>query len=344
MNINFTLDKIHNNKLKEFNNIYNNIENYKKQLNSYYNILETINNYDLYKVNKIRNDIKYLEDLLKKVNNDSIINSYFLKSSPYLLDYYDNSNNQKATCLENYLSATDDNHINKTYKNQEYNNLKCEYCDNIYTIIENDSIMICIECGDEKPLLIEIEKPSYDDQNNKIVFVYKKIKHLKKYLINIQGKENVKIPSYIYDIIDIEKKKERIINLSDLTYNKIKEYFKKNKIKNKYHDHIPYILLQYAKIEPLRMTADMESEYEKMFLQVLSIWNSCKPPNRKNFQSCPYVCYQITKIKYLYNRDNRYYKFLKLFKLLKAEDKRYEHDKIWEKICEKLNWPFYPTI
>jgi hypothetical protein len=30
--------------------------------------------------------------------------------------------------------------------------------------------------------------------------------------------------------------------------------------------------------------------------------------------------------------------------LLKSRDKLKIQDKIWEKICEELDWPFYPSI
>ena len=119
---------------------------------------------------------------------------------------------------------------------------------------------------------------------------------------NFKQKSPDDIPQDVYDNIIIELKKERIVNMSELTPQKLREILKKLK-KNKYYEHIPHIINKLNGIPPPVMTRETEEELRRMFKEIQLPFHKYCPANRKNFLSYSYVLHkfvQLLRIRYFY--------------------------------------------
>ena len=100
--------------------------------------------------------------------------------------------------------------------------------------------MVCKQCYNQTPYLIEHEKPSYKEPPKEVCFyAYKRINHFREILAQFQAKETTQIPDEVLNNIKAQIKKERI-QLSQITNKKAKDILKKLGY-NKYYEHIPFI-------------------------------------------------------------------------------------------------------
>lgn len=157
-----------------------------------------------------------------------------------------------------------------------------------------------------------------------------------EWLNQIQGKETTEIPEEVYDKILLEIKKQRITNMADISYDKVKEILKKLKI-NKYYEHIQHILNRLNGLPMPHLSPELEEKLRSMFKQIQTPFLKHSPPERKNFLSYSYVLHKFIQ---LLEKDE----YLKHFILLKSRDKLFSQDRIWEKICKELGWQFIPSL
>jgi predicted amidophosphoribosyltransferase len=240
----------------------------------------------------------------------------------------------RANIYDQYMSKTDNNFV---LKNEESNVDVCRECGVEKTLYISDGKLICNLCGEETTILVDSDKPSYKDPPREVsYFAYKRINHFNEWLAQFQAKESTDIPQDVYDNIIIELKKERIINMSELTPQKLREILKKLK-KNKYYEHIPHIINKLNGIPPPVMTRETEEELRRMFKEIQLPFHKYCPANRKNFLSYSYVLHKFVQLLEL---DE----FLPCFMLLKSREKLHQQDQIWKQICEHLKWQYIPSI
>ena len=201
--------------------------------------------------------------------------------------------NSKANIYERYMTKTDKHFV---LKNEEANIDICKDCGVEKTLYISDGKMICNLCGEETTILIDSDKPSYKDPPREVsYFAYKRINHFNEWLAQFQAKESTDIPQEVYDNIIIELKKERIVNMTDLTPLKLREILKKLK-KNKYYEHIPHIINKLNGIPPPIMTRETEEELRRMFKEIQVPFHKFCPENRKNFLSYSYVLHKFVQL------------------------------------------------
>ena len=239
----------------------------------------------------------------------------------------------RSNIYEKYMSKTDENYV----INHENNIDICTKCNIEKTLFISNGKLICVKCGDETPILIDSDKPSYKDPPREVCyFAYKRINHFNEWLAQFQAKESTDIPQSVYNDILIELKKERINNIKDLTPSKLREILKKLK-KNKYYEHIPHIINKLNGVPPPIMSRKTEEELRRMFKEIQVPFHKYCPSNRKNFLSYSYVLHKFVQLLEL---DE----FLPCFMLLKSREKLQQQDQIWKKICEHLKWQFIPSL
>ena len=239
----------------------------------------------------------------------------------------------RSNIYEKYMSKTDENYV----INHENNIDICINCNIEKTLFISNGKLICVKCGDETPILIDSDKPSYKDPPREVCyFAYKRINHFNEWLAQFQAKESTDIPQAVYNDILIELKKERINNIKDLTPSKLREILKKLK-KNKYYEHIPHIINKLNGVPPPIMSRKTEEELRRMFKEIQVPFHKYCPSNRKNFLSYSYVLHKFVQLLEL---DE----FLPCFMLLKSREKLQQQDQIWKKICEHLKWQFIPSL
>ena len=361
-------EKINLKRIKELEDILNNINKQIIQYNKSNEINEFDNIYnDLWSSNiKIKEEIIKLKDDINKLKNNNEI-EYYENTSYILFNYYDMIEKQsniktykyknksiielfnpsspivededkmieKSSLVDEYLSITNNNHIKKVDE-CEYKDI-CKNCSNILTCIQQDAIMICENCGFQEPLLIEQNRPilkqSTKDTSH---FSYKRINHFREWCNQVQGKESTDIPNEIFEQILSEIKKEKINDTKNITYNKMREILKRLRI-NKYYEHINYIINRINGIPTPHFSPELEDKLCNMFRDIQAPFLKHCPKERKNFLSYSYVLYKFFQILEL----NEYLKF---FQLLKSREKLYAQDQIWKKICEELNYKVIPSL
>jgi uncharacterized Zn finger protein (UPF0148 family)/chaperonin cofactor prefoldin len=394
LNSRVTLDALHNNKIKQFNQNQSNLKKMEMELillNKRYNNLEKRKLKDL-STDEIEakfdlNDkIVNLEKRIKEIKSKTEDVDYFLDTGNLLFQYYTVTNdiakgNMKKNTLKKQISVLENNtksvmeyfkvqaesssdsgddeipKKNKVYQSRaniydEYmiktdsnfvlkgdkSNIDiCQDCGVEKTLYISDGKLICNLCGEETTILVDSDKPSYKDPPREVsYFAYKRINHFNEWLAQFQAKESTDIPQDVYDNIIIELKKERIVNMNELTPLKLREILKKLK-KNKYYEHIPHIINKLNGIPPPVMSRETEEELRRMFKEIQLPFHKYCPANRKNFLSYSYVLHKFVQLLEL---DE----FLPCFMLLKSREKLHQQDQIWKKICEHLKWEFIPSI
>ena len=346
-----TIDALHNDIVEDFT----------KSKQEYHENLKLKEQLEIeYKENKSDEILIKLNEIKKKMKsyNPEKETEYYLNTGMLLTEYYekkdgnykqenkeitvldfmnkkkDSKNEEKDHLINTYMSTIDDNTLPS---NTEYNIEQCPICDLVLVMKHIESTLVCEKCGYTENIIIHSEKISYKDPpRESSYFAYKRINHFNEWLAQFQAKESTDIPQEVYDNIIIELKKERIINMNELTPLKLREILKKLK-KNKYYEHIPHIINKLNGIPPPVMSRETEEELRRMFKEIQLPFHKFCPANRKNFLSYSYVLHKFVQLLEL---DE----FLPCFMLLKSREKLHQQDQIWKKICEHLKWQYIPSI
>ena len=349
-----TLDNKHNEKMKYFLNLKENIiPKLKSDKEVLKNTFKT--ELDLEKRLEIKDKIKVINNQIKKKKKEK--KEYLLNNSKYIFNYFEkkkglkDGNNktkilhsffkkekikdekiEKSINVTKYLSNINDNLIDI---NNYINDYETCSCGGEFITVEHLGMVICNKCSIQKKFLIQHEKPSYKEPPKEVCFyAYKRINHFREILAQFQAKETTQIPNEVLDNIKKQIIKERI-QLIELTNNKAKDILKKLGY-NKYYEHIPFIKDKLG-IKPPIMTPQLEEKLCNLFMDIQKPYAKHCPDDRVNFLNYYYVLYKMCEL-----LDEK--KFLPFFPMLKDPIKRIEQDEIWKKICKELNWEFIATI
>jgi hypothetical protein len=203
--------------------------------------------------------------------------------------------------------------------------------------LAQEGIMICPSCGYQEIILVEQNRPIYRQSNKEAShYTYKRSNHFNEWISQIQGKESTDIPEEIFEKIVNEINKQKIKDLSKLSYHKMREILKKINT-NKYYEHIYYIIYRLNGVPAPNFPPELEEKLRNMFKEIQAPFLKYCPSNRKNFLSYSYVLYKFCQ---LLEKDE----YLKYFSLLKSREKLHLQDQIWKKICEEVNWEFIQSI
>lgn len=310
-----------------------------EEINYFMNIGDILYNY--YDMNNnVKKKISKIPSFnLSILMNENNLNNINNNQNNKNLLFNDNSNT-KLSLYDEYLSKCDKNYINKEIKFQNI----CSNCNSTNIILNDNSISYCDDCSCINSITIETDKPSYKEPQKEISYLnYKRKNHLNEYLNQIQGKEITDIPQDIFNKITYELRKLKIldvnnnvINGSYIKYEILKEILKKIKL-NKYYEHIPYIHYRITGISQSSIPNELIDKIKNMFELIQNPFYKYCPDSRKSFLSYSYCIHKMLQIL-------EEYQYLKYFPLLKNREKLYLHEKIWENICNDLNWEFKPSM
>ena len=339
-------------------------EELKKQLKSISrnNVDSIMNMKD--KINDIRGEIKRLSNIKK---------NYFLENSKIIFNYFEekqqinnNANvkrNSKAMHsffkikkTNNDCEDIEENKYRKSkqlyrkfWKNVDNETLitndfvincdNCEFCQIGEMIAqEEEGIMICNnkKCGKFITYIVDSNKPSNKEPPNEVSYTaYIRLNHFKEILAQFQAKETTQIPDDVIDAIKKRIKKERIQDIRELNYNKMREILRKLGL-NKYFEHIQYINSLFG-IKPPLMNEELHETLCVLFIEIQKPWALHCPPSRTNFFNYTYTLYQLCVL-----LDQTQY--LPFIPMMKDRDKQLEQDMIWKEVCKELDWQFFPTV
>ena len=379
-----TLHNIQLNKLNDNENELNILIEEKKNLEDQIKNIEINNdNSILYEsqLDQIENKLKILNQEIESRKNKNEFFDYYLNTGDILYKYYDIQEKiQEGTLPKKQLNKKKMGGIfdvlNKAAKNEgieeenqdkiyevtsrdklleEYlkkvhpesvkssNNLlndtygECINCEKEMVFSPNEAVFTCMECGHQEFILIDSDKPSYKDPPREAsYFAYKRINHFNEWLAQFQAKESTEIPQEVFDLILVELKKERIIDTKKIKQTKIREILKKLKL-NKYYEHVPHIINRINGENAPIMSREVEEKLRFMFKEIQPSFHKHCPADRNNFLSYSYVLYKFCE---LLDLDE----YLDCFPLLKNRDKLYGQDKIWQLICEDLQWQYIKSL
>lgn len=245
----------------------------------------------------------------------------------------------RGSLLDEYLRLTSEQCPSSSKTDQNICTDVCNNCgaSDLVTIV-NDGCLYCSKCHSIEYVVVDHEKPSYRDPPKEVSFYsYKRDNHLNEWLCQIQGKETTEIPEDVYCMIMDEIKKQRIVNMANVTHKKIREILSKLEISK--YEHVPHIVSRLTGKPMKQMPSDLEDKLRNMFKQMQTPYVKHAPKDRKNFLSYSYI---IRKMLELLGQE----KYIETFSISihKSKEKVYEHDVVWRKICKDLNWKYYATI
>tara|TARA_Y100000816_G_scaffold292604_1_gene288997 strand:+ start:1170 stop:2282 length:1113 start_codon:yes stop_codon:yes gene_type:complete len=365
-NIIHNIDKTHSEYINEFETNENEIipslikkrdllkSNIKKLKNS--QIDEVMNLKD--EISEINQEIKTLKSKKKK---------YFLDNSKHLFNYFEGKKNistgevQNVNVLNSFFKIKNEEEfvekqdiskisIINYWKNvnNDITNIsdfittsdQCMFCFEGEMIPQDDDgIIICNNpsCGKFITYIVDNSKPLNKEPPHEVSYTsYIRLNHFKEILSQFQAKETTQIPDQVIEDIRNRIKKERIQNISkELTYDKMREILRKLGY-NKYFEHIQYINSIFG-IRPPIMSEELHETLCVLFIEIQKPWAIHCPASRTNFFNYTYTLYQLCVL-----LDQTQY--LPYIPLMKDREKQLEQDQIWKKVCEELDWQYYPTV
>lgn len=242
----------------------------------------------------------------------------------------------KSMLVNEYLSITDNKYIN--HIDGEFINNKCNNCNKVeMTNLQQEALMICLNCGNQDVLLTEQNRPiMVFDKKDNIHYSYKRINHFREWISQIQGKESTDIPNEVFEKILNELKKEKVIDTNKLTPKYMRTILKKLRT-HKYYEHAAYIINRINGIPPPQFSPELEQTLSNMFMQTQPLFIKYAPSNRLNFISYSYILHKFFLILEIHE-------YLPLFPLLKSRQKIAQNEEVFRKICTQLSWKWCPSI
>lgn len=316
------------------------------------------------KITEIRTEIKRLSNIKK---------NYFLENSKIIFNYFEekqqinNNANVKrnSKAMHSFFKIKKTNNVSENIEEDKYRKSKqlyrkfwknvdnetlitndfiincdnCEFCQIGEMIAqEEEGIMICNnnKCGKFITYIVDSNKPSNKEPPNEVSYTaYIRLNHFKEILAQFQAKETTQIPDEVIDAIKRRIKKERIEDMRELNYNKMREILRKLGL-NKYFEHIQYINSLFG-IKPPLMNQELHETLCILFIEIQKPWALHCPPSRTNFFNYTYTLYQLCVL-----LDQTQY--LPFIPMMKDRDKQLEQDMIWKEVCKELDWQFFPTV
>jgi hypothetical protein len=368
-----TIDEKHTEMLEKFReNETTIIPNLQTEIITLKNKIKTLNNDNIEMFLDIRDRIYSLKSQIKTLKLEK--KNYLLDNSKYIFDYFEqkkqisttsNNINQNTNVLNSFFkiksktpestNITSDKYAQskKAYQNywrnvnNEISNIQdfvvpsdvCENC-NCGELIPQDEegILICNNnnCGKFITYIIDSSKPTNKEPPNEVSYTaYIRLNHFKEILSQFQAKETTQIPEEVIDAIRARIKKERIKDMSLINYDKMRDILRKLGF-NKYFEHIQYINSQFG-IKPPIMNEELHETLCVLFIEIQKPWAVHCPANRTNFFNYTYTLYQLCVL-----LDQTQY--LPYIPMMKDREKQLEQDMIWKKVCNDLDWEFFPTV
>lgn len=368
-----SIDIKHTEMLDRFAKIENDIiPNLKKERGNLKEKVSTLKEHELDEFMKIKDRVNEIHQELKELKFEK--KKYLLDNSKLVFDYFEqkqqisndsNTINQNTNILNSFFkikttdegaSSLDSGKYNKSKKsymkywnnvNNEITNIqdylvRTDICNSCFKgeLIPQDEegILICnnSKCGKFIAYIVDNSKPANKEPPNEVSYTaYIRLNHFKEILSQFQAKETTQIPDEVINNIRARIKKERINDMSIINYDKMRDILRKLGY-NKYFEHIQYINSMFG-IKPPVMNEELHETLCVLFIEIQKPWAVHCPPNRTNFFNYTYTLYQLCVL-----LDQTQY--LPYIPMMKDREKQLEQDMIWKKVCNDLDWEYFPTV
>jgi hypothetical protein len=203
--------------------------------------------------------------------------------------------------------------------------------------LEEEGVLICNNklCGKFVIHIVDNQKPLNKEMPNEVSYTaYIRLNHFKEILSQFQAKETTRIPEEVLNAVRQRIRKERK-KISELNYTEMRNILSILGY-NKYFEHIQYIN-SILGIKPPVMDEELIETLCVLFIEIQQPWAIFCPITRTNFFNYTYILCQLCVL-----LDQRQY--LPFIPMMKDRIKQLEQDMIWKKVCEYLDWVYYPTV
>ena len=270
--------------------------------------------------NKVKSFFKIKTADTTGVSGEQDVDSGFSKSRNIYNNYWKNVNNDLFNVMD-FKIATG----------------KCIQCHSGELIVhEEDGVVMCNTCFQISEYIMDSSKPSNKEIPNEVSYTaYIRLNHFKEILSQFQAKETTQIPKEVIEAIRQRIKKERIMDLSTIDNERMRDILRRLKL-NKYFEHIQYIKSLLG-IRPPTMSEKLIETLCVLFIEIQEPWAIYCPETRTNFFNYTYPLYQFCVL-----LDQTQY--LPFIPMLKDVNKQKEQDMIWKKVCAHLDWFYSPTV
>lgn len=313
--------------------------------------------------------IKEMKQEIKKLKQEK--QKYLLHNSKYIFHYYEEKqkissgdNLKDVATINNFFkikgTTVDSTNLNsEKYKSskkiyqqywknvggdilhlQEYllDSDTCLLCNQGELIpLEEEGVLICnnTKCGKFVVHIVDNQKPLNKEMPNEVSYTaYIRLNHFKEILSQFQAKETTKIPDEVLDTVKQRIVKERK-KLSEMNYSEMRNILSILGY-NKYFEHIQYIN-SILGIKPPVMDEELIETLCVLFIEIQQPWAIFCPITRTNFFNYTYILCQLCVL-----LDQKQY--LPFIPMMKDRIKQLEQDMIWKKVCNYLDWEYFPTV
>lgn len=271
---------------------------------------------------------------LQKRNNDSNATMKGAMLQEYIVDCFSQEYKGNRPNVIELHRRLCENNVSSSASNE-----RCECGSDSFVVDTSTATQICTSCG----VCIHFQECTandlWADERMQVLskIAYKRINHFREWCNAIQARQqpNDALQSVINRVRQ-ELKKERVVNMSIVTPQKIRNYLHTLRL-GKYYEFTSAI---YADItgKPIpKFTPDVEHTLMQMFTAIQPVFDEMEGKKRKNFLSYSYT---LNKLAQIINHQD----ILEFFPLLKSREKLYAQDQMWRYICEKMNWKFHASI
>jgi len=272
----------------------------------------------------MKDQIKEKRALIKHLKEQK--NKYLLDNSQYIFDYFEQKKQissgepaQNVTVLNSFFKVKSKNperqDVDKYSQSKKmyieyWRNVNCEFTNPQDYLLTSDVCDVCekgeMVAQDEEGILIcnnnqcsrfityivDSSKPNNKDPPNEVSYTaYIRLNHFKEILSQFQAKETTQIPEEVIEQIKARIKKERILDMKQINYDKMREILRKLGL-NKYFEHIQYINSLFG-IKPPVMNEELHETLCVLFIEIQKPWAVHCPANRTNFFNYTYTLYQL---------------------------------------------------
>jgi len=366
-----TIDEKHTEMLNTFDEIENEtiplLKEEKEQLKTRIKLLKSN---QIEEIMDIRDKIGIIKKSIRVLGQQK--NNYLLDNSRYIFDYFEQKKDisfgggkQNTNILHSFFKIKATSPDSENPNSDRYNRAKTTYQKywknvnreiiNIHDFVipsdvcgschkgelipqDEEGILICNNqhCGRFITYIVDNSKPSNKEPPNEVSYTaYIRLNHFKEILSQFQAKETTQIPKEVIETIRARIKKERIKDMREINYDKMREILRKLGL-NKYFEHIQYINSIFG-IKPPIMNEELHETLCVLFIEIQKPWAVHCPPNRTNFFNYTYTLYQLCVL-----LDQTQY--LPYIPMMKDREKQLEQDMIWKMVCNDLDWIFFPTV
>lgn len=276
---------------------------------------------------------------------------YFLNTASILREYNDGEGLQptrKRHLTLKYLTAIGENEpVDLEIDEDDLNT--CGSCGGGIVEHCSEGMVVCTKCGIARTFLKNgVSNYTFNqltqEQTQTTRFTYDRMSHFCDKLAQFQAKEYTMIPEDVMAKIETELKKEKTVDLTEFTKLDMKKILKKTGL-SQYYEHSNYLIVLLSGAKPLQLDGYTEETLKLMFKHVESPFEkykhimkeTSKMNDRKSFLNYNYVLRKFFEILEMKDCADQ-------FPLLKNLEKVRAYDRVWYKICEELNWPFYRSV